>query len=95
MQLEFCYLSLLVFILESFKTALCCLVVCWLSSGIPVVYSDLSSSYSDELRSGCSIEIDIIVLVFVKLSALHTEQEVVKAALVSLVMRPQDSSACN
>ena len=43
--------SLLVFILESLKTALCCLVVCWESSGTSVVYSDLSSSYSDELRS--------------------------------------------
>ena len=82
-QLEFCYLSLLVFILESFKTALCCLVVCWLSSGTSVVYSDLSSSYSDELRLGCSIEFEIFVIVFVKLSALHTKQEVVKAALVS------------
>ena len=61
------------------------LVLCWLTSGTSVVY-DLSSSSPGELRPGCRIEFEIIVIVFkfVILSALHTKQEEVKASLVSL-----------
>ena len=48
------------------RDCLMLLVLCWLSSDIPVVYSDLSSSYSDELRSGCSI-IEIIGIIIILL----------------------------